>query len=193
MYLKTENTQQQQQLQQQWNLQLGEVPIKDVQTYKTIRGSMVDRVNIEKPLTKAEFDQLYIDLRRTQAFARQVSLPEKTKLQFKEAGGKNLEQAHKKLTDAGLIDKSDDDQFVKLMIWQQHLRCQPNHKAPSFTDVRQWIGMIYRTTLKNMAEETAIYKNSKPRTRSELFVRLYLLAKVSGIELEFHHTDFRQF
>mmetsp|Transcript_6575 Transcript_6575/g.16758 ORF Transcript_6575/g.16758 Transcript_6575/m.16758 type:complete len:213 (-) Transcript_6575:256-894(-) len=166
--------------------------IPDNHTFKETRTQMVDLVTTGRILCKTEFDQLFIDLRRTQEYARQMSLPEKAKLQFKHANEAiSTETAWKNLVQAGLVRESDDDKFVKLLIWRQHLRSQPNYEPPTFADVRQWIGMLYRNTLEDLAEETNRFKNSKPRTRAELFLRLYLLARISGVELEFHHYDFR--
>jgi len=153
---------------------------------------MVDMVDDKQVLSKHDFDQLYVDLRRTQEFARQVSMPDRSKLQLKDTGNINVEEAWQQLLERSLIAENDDENFIRLLIWRQHLRLHTsNFEPPTFADSRQWTGMLFRQTLMNMVEETRIFKNSKPRTRSELFLRLYLLAKVSGIQLEFHHTDFR--
>mmetsp|Transcript_17552 Transcript_17552/g.34520 ORF Transcript_17552/g.34520 Transcript_17552/m.34520 type:complete len:392 (-) Transcript_17552:397-1572(-) len=166
--------------------------ITDRQTYKEVRERMVDMVDDKQVLSKHDFDQLYVDLRRTQEFARQVSMPDRSKLQLKDTGNINVEEAWQQLLERSLIAENDDENFIRLLIWRQHLRLHTsNFEPPTFADSRQWTGMLFRQTLMNMVEETRIFKNSKPRTRSELFLRLYLLAKVSGIQLEFHHTDFR--
>jgi len=172
----------------------GATVITDIHTYKNVRERIVElfeSISLGKILVKEDFDSVYNDLRRTQEYARQVSLPDKNKLQMKDLSNLDVEGHWRNLINMGLIADEDDDKFIKIIIWRQHLRLQPNFIPPSFADIRQWIGMIYTKTLKNMAEETSNYKNSKPRTRSELFLRLFLLGKISGLQLEFHHTDFR--
>ncbi|GBG26900.1 Hypothetical Protein FCC1311_031232 [Hondaea fermentalgiana] len=172
--------------------ELATARITDRQTYKEVRERMVDMVDDKPNLSKHDFDQLYLDLRRTQEFARQVSMPDKSKLQLKESANMNVDVAWQQLLDRSLITENDDENFIRLLIWRQHLRIRTNNfEPPTFADARQWTGMLFHQTLVNMVDETRTFKNSKPRTRSELFLRLYLLAKVSGIQLEFHHTDFR--
>lgn len=167
--------------------------IQNVATYKMVRSTIVDLVKEDRRLTKADFDSLYDDLRRTQDFARKVSLPRDTKLIYCNAGNEeaDINTAFQELKNGGLIRAEDDDNFVKLLIWRQHLRSQPNFVVPSFSDIRQWIGMVYKDTLREMVQETKRFKNSKPRTRSELFIRLYILGRVSGLDIDFYHSDFR--
>mmetsp|Transcript_24049 Transcript_24049/g.42443 ORF Transcript_24049/g.42443 Transcript_24049/m.42443 type:complete len:217 (+) Transcript_24049:421-1071(+) len=168
------------------------MPIGDVHTYKEVRSKMVDLVDSKVALTEAQFKELFRDLRRTQHFARSVSLPEKGKLQFKaNALGKDTDSKREELLIEGLVNELDDDRFVKILMFKQAERTMLGYEPPTFADARQWIAILFETTLRNMNEEIKLLKNSKPRTRSELFLRLYLLAKVAGADVEFHHTDFR--
>jgi hypothetical protein len=175
----------------------GVTAITDVQSYKDVRASIVRQVDAGVTLQMADFKQLFIDLRRTQDFARHVSLSDKLKQEFRdfasngEAGASTGEQVWDALRAQGLIIEADDDAFIKLMIYRQALRGEAGFQPPSFADVRQWIGMLFERTLRSMQEEVRMIKSSKPRTRSELFLRLYLLAKISGLAVEFYHTDIR--
>ncbi len=175
----------------------GVTAITDVQSYKDVRASIVRQADAGVTLQMADFKQLFINLRRTQDFARQVSLSDKLKQEFRafasngEAGATTGEQVWDALRAQGLIIEADDDAFIKLMIYRQSLRGELVFIPPSFADVRQWIGMLFERTLRSMQEEVKMFKSSKPRTRSELFLRLYLLAKVSGLTVEFYHTDIR--
>jgi len=168
-----------------------QIPVKDVQSYKEIRTRMVERVDSNETLTKLDFNKLFVDLRRTQDFARRVSLPDEMKLVLKDGRRDNISEHWRRLASGGLVEKNDDENFVKMLIYRQHTRSRQGYVLPSFADVRHWIGILFRKTLINLVQETKMYKNSKPRTRSELFIRLYILGKICGLDLEFHHTDFR--
>jgi hypothetical protein len=175
----------------------GVTALTDLQSYKDVRASIVRQVESDVSLQMADFKQLFIDLRRTQDFARHVSLSKELKQEFRafaskgEADATTAEQIWDLLRTQGLVIEADDDVLIKLMIYRQSLREKPGFIPPSFADVRQWTGMVYERTLRSMQEEAGVFKSSKPRTRSELFLRLYLLARISGLGVEFYHTDIR--